>query len=121
MVGHTGSLFRRTAPLIFRGQIGALEKAAKTSFHLEDFYNSSKKSQCFHGISSLFFYSLSMFLPGSHSVRLHFTFSVFSFGINRHLTFASVSPRYEDLDNFGSIGANAACSFHAQSIHGKSI
>ena len=52
--------------------------------------------------------SLSMFLPGPHSVRLHFAFSVFSFGISRHLTFASVSPSYEDLNNFGSTGANAA-------------
>ena len=41
MVGRTGSLLRRTAQLIFRGQIGALEKAAKITFHLEDFYNSS--------------------------------------------------------------------------------
>ena len=84
------------------------------TFHLEDFYNSSNKSRCFHGISFLHFslnsikISQSMFLPGSHSVRLHFTFSVFSFGISRHLTFASVSPSYEDLNNFGGTGANAA-------------
>ena len=54
VIGHAGSLLRRTAPLIFRGQIGALEKAAKTTFHLEHFCNSSNKSQCLHGISSLF-------------------------------------------------------------------
>ena len=114
MVGHAGSLLQLTAPLIFRGLIGALEKAAKTTFHLEDFYNSSNKSRCFHGISFLHFslnsikISQSMFLPGSHSVRLHITFSVFSFGISRHLTFASVSPSYEDLNNFGGTGANAA-------------
>ena len=57
VVGHAGSLLRRTAPLIFRGQIDlALEKAAKTNFHLEDVYNSSNKAQCYHGIS---FFSLS--------------------------------------------------------------
>ena len=51
VVGHAGSLLRRTAPLIFRGQISlALEKAAKTNFHLEDVYNSSNKAQCYHGI-----------------------------------------------------------------------
>ena len=56
VVGHAGFLLRRTAPLIFRGQIGlALEKAAKTNFHLEDVYNSSNKAI----MEFLFFFSLS--------------------------------------------------------------
>ena len=118
VVSHAGSLLRRTAPLIFRGQIGlALEKTAKTNFHLED----GRWNFFFSTFLNSIKISLSMFLPGPHPVRLHFAFSVFSFGISRHLTFASVSPRYGDLDNFGSTGANAVGSFPRKSIHGKSI
>ena len=58
VVGHAGSLLRRTAQLIFRGQIGlALEKAAKPNFRLEDVYNSSNKAQCYHGISFFLHFS----------------------------------------------------------------
>ena len=44
-----------------------------------------------------------MFLSGSHSVK-----DCIPPSVCQRLTFASVSPRYEDLNNFGSTGANAA-------------